>query len=311
MEENSDEQESQSFIRQFPKQSCFEVKRKLEENPSNKLFIEILLGIFIITQLWIWFGIVYNCWDSKELARPIGFLAIILLEIFVVCIFSLCSIFNDLYSHRINGITLWKRQAIGRLIRNLLIFLLIESTLIILYCKIDNKPLKLLGSAAPLLFLSVVVFLRYLLVKAEYNLFWLSSAFLFLLQEILLVLKIDYSIGVSWKDLLLPVYFECFLLVLSSAFVVYENRSEAFSCVLAIFTCSGFSTVLCGIGLYLLLNLDYYSFVLVCAGFAMVSVGVLHIIGSFFLDLAIGHVEIENFSVKHSISGLIAAPHSV
>lgn len=147
--------------------------------------------------------------------------------------------------------------------------------------------------------------------KAEYNLFWLSTAFLALLQEILLVLKTDFLIGVRWKDLFVPAYLECLLFVVVSGYWAYENRSNGFFCVLAVFTCSGFSTVLCGIGLFLVLNLEHYSLVLACAGFGMVSVGALHFAGSFFLDLAIGHVEIESLNVKHSIAGLVATPHSV
>lgn len=311
MEEESESLESQGLIMNTSKQCCFGLKKRLDENPAQKVSLEVMLGIGLLTQLWVCLLAGFSSGKSRKFAGLIGILIMLLVEILVLCLFALFSIFSDLTSHRINGVSLWHRQAIVRLIRNIIILLLLESSLLMIYYKIDNKHVKLLNSLIPALFLSIVTLLRYLLIKAEYNLFWLSTTFLLLVQEILLICKVDYTISIQWKYLFSPVYIECLLIVIASAYLALENRSNALDCILSVFIFTGFCVILCGIGLFILLNLSHYSIILIITGLLLVSIGTVHIFGSFLLDITLGHIEVETSTAKTPIIYLPGISHSV
>ena len=313
MEDDSDDSETQPLFPKSARQSCFACKRSLEDKPYTTMFLKLFLGLLLLSHIWVFLVILYLKIEHSKGSFSTSLLPMISLatELLLTCTVVLVVIFNDLFYRRIRGITLWQRQAIGRLIRNIIILTLIGITLVLLYFNSDQSPINLWKNCWTLLILSIIVFLRFLLIASDYSLFWLLTSGLVLLQEILIILKQDFSISIDWVFALLPTLIFWCVMTIMLAYLIWKNKQDLNDLLLSFINFLGSILCLSGVsfGIFKEINESFYFLTIV--GLFLLTIGFLHTSGSFIIDITIGHIDIEVLDLKHPIQTLSNAPHSV
>jgi hypothetical protein len=313
MEEDSDDSETQPLYPRSTRQSCFMCKRSLEDKPYTNYALKLFLGLVQLLHIWTSLALLYLKLEYFKGSYSLIITPLIVLtaELFLACIVMLFIIFNDLFYRRIRGITLWQRQAIGRLVRNIIILVLIEITLLSFYFNSDQNELKIQKSLLPVLILTVIVFFRYLLIVSEYSLLFLTVSSLLLSQQILLILKLEYQIDIIWKYTLIPTIALCYILVLLTIYLIWEQINDFFKVIIAFFSFAGSVLFSIGITVGILQEFNASLYIYIIISLVFISIGIIEKLGSFIIDITIGHIDIDILDLKHPIQTLSNAPHSV
>lgn len=312
-EEDSEMSESQPLNARSTRQSCFMCKRRLEDKPSVNQALKLSFGLLQLFHYWTVLTLVYlKVANSKgnysTLVIPLILLA---LELLFTCITVLFLIFNDLYYRRIYGITLWQRQAIGRLLRNILVLVLIGFSLFLLYLRADEEEIKMLRVLFPLLILNVIGFLRFLLISSDYSLFWVLSSALTLAQQVCLILKLDYSIDVPWVTILSPALMFTYIFSIFHLYLIWETHSDFLKSLVNLIAFSSSILISVVFTISLLTQLTNLFLVLCLVGIFILTLTYIEVFGGFIMDIAMGHIDIDILDIKHPIQSISNTPHSV
>jgi hypothetical protein len=314
MEEELEDSEIQLLSQKAARVSCFYCKTCIENRPVARFLVEVSVGTFMVLHFWASF-LMFLCrfYGVVKVKYSLAVLPLVFLvfEVLVTCFVVFCLIFHDLCSKKAKGITLWQRQAIGRLIRNLIFYSFVEWALIMLYLRVDKKDFRLFPCIFPLILLNITAIFRYLLIKSDYSFFWLCSSLSLLSQQILLIIKLDYSPKITWETVLLPSYIQSLLILTVSIYNLFIFRDDFQNLMLIVVTCSGFCLIICGVGLQLALGLHSYSTVLTFSGLGLGSLGAVHSLGSFMVEISVGHVDSDVSELKNPIQTILNSPHSV
>lgn len=313
MEDDSDYSETQPLYPRSSRQSCFVCRRCLEDRPLIKSALQFFLGTVQLLHFWaflilLYLKIYYNQGSYSHCLIP---LSTLIMELFLTCLVVIFIIFNDIFYRKIRGITLWQRQAIGRLIRNLFALFLIGFTCVALYHNLVHNDLELLKPLLPGIFLNAVIFLRFLLIVAEYSAFWLVTSLIVLVQQVLLIGKIDYNWDIDWEIVVLPAVVQSVWVVLMTGYMIYEKYGDYCQEILAILNfigcvCISFASFY---GVYVEIGLLFY--LCLAVGFGLLSIGMIENLGSFLVDITIGHIDLDVLDLKHPVQSFSFAPHSV
>ncbi|CAG9335387.1 unnamed protein product [Blepharisma stoltei] len=313
--------ESRPLINRTTRQSCFICKRSLDSKPYANMILYVLLGILILCHIWGSLILLY-----LKVANDIGeyftlFLPVVLLcvEICIICITVFIIILSDFITRKVRGITLWQRQAIGRLIRDFVIFLQLGLTAWFFYAGFDDNSLKspLWHLLMPGIVLSVLASLRFVLIQSEDSLFWICFSFLTIAQQILCIWKIDYKAELSWIYCLIPTYLMCADFAWLSASYFLRFAKELDYSKMIIFLLGIIGSIFSGIGMffisfYLEDMIEFNSAIIwIGIGLGISSIPLIRPFGLFIIDIAVGHIEIEILQLKYPVRSIRNLPHSV
>ena len=314
MDDDSEDTEDDLLSERKPRRSCFYCKAKLENSQNFRCLVEILLGAGGVLHIWA-FVVILFCvrlgWGDFKYSTACIPLILLTFEVWLTCFVVFCLIVNDLYTSRPRGINLWQRQALAKLARNLSVSFMIGLTLILSYFELDKKKFKFLDCLWPSFILNLIMFLRYLIIKADYSGFWLLTSLAGLAFQVLIVLKIDFRIQIEWDLVLIPVYAEviiCFLLSVYQLSISKSSLSETLSISII---ASGLCLIICGMGINFYLNLHHYSIALAILGLSLSTIGSIQYVGSFFLDMMISHIDFNTAKPKSSLQNFSYTAHSI
>ena len=313
MEEDSDESESHPLYPRSARQSCFMCKRKLEEKPGANLTLKLFLGLLQLLHLWSALVLVFRkiAFSKGEYFDALIPLSLLVIELTFICTIVLFLIFNDLFYRRIRGITLWQRQAICRLVRNIFALLLLGFSLLLMYFRRNNDSLNLLKVLFPILLLNLIVFWRFLLINSEFSIFWLASSALLLSQQVLLVLKVDYELDIMWEIVLIPSLSLSYIITAVNLYLIWTNRYDLFEFLLSIVSFTGCVAFSVALSLSILQDTNQNLYITASIGLFLASLAYIEAFGNFLMDIVIGHIDIDILDLKHPIQTLSNTPHSV
>ena len=314
MDDDSEDREDDLLSERKPRQSCYYWKAKLENSQNFKCLVEILIGAGIVLHVWA-FVVILACgklgWGDLKYSNACVPLIALTFEVWLTCFIVLLLIINDLCTGKSRGINLWQRQALAKLARNLSVSFMIGLTLALCYLDLDKKNFKFFDCLWPSFVLNILVFFRYLLIKADYSGFCILSSLAGVAFQVLIVLKIDFKVHLEWNLVLIPVYAEVIFCFLLSVYQLSISKSSISETLYQSIISSGLCLIICGMGIHLYLNLHHYSLALIILGLSLSSIGSIQYVGSFFLDMTISHIDFNIAKPKSSLQHFSYTAHSI
>lgn len=172
-------------------------------------FAHIALSLLLCTSSVLDFP--FKAW---ALVRSVALLPLLVLclEIATLCVVLLVIIYSDFSKRRVRGVTVWQREAVGRILRNLVVSLLLGLSVWQLYTRLILKPGKvelkggLLGTLGGAVCLCVLAIVKLTLIRTRQGLYWLGLSLAALAFQGLLICKVDYGATFSWSSVVIPLY---------------------------------------------------------------------------------------------------------
>lgn len=233
---------------------------------------------------------------------------------FEVCALSLgilAAVGYDLAKRKSRGISVWQREALGRLLRNFFMSLLLGVSLLYAYLSWEpgyHLSTSLLQLLVPAGVAALIGSIKVLMVRTEQGWFWLWLCLCGLLQMAFFVLKHDVGATLPWSVVLAPLD----LMALDALFLAYVKTEQSiwqktgllFASVLLLGTCV--AAGLCA-------DTGVVPGSLVLAGawacLATVAATLTRACGAYVLDIFWGHVETDFFYYKYPV--LLTRQHTV
>jgi hypothetical protein len=313
MEDISDDSESLPLNPKPNRSFCFNIKESIEQDQSTKFFLSSVFGAIQFLHVWASLILLYVRFKSGQGCYSNALIPAIVLvmELLITCMAALFIVANDIASRRVKGITLWQRQAIGRLIKNIFVLSLIQATLVMFYRNADSGVINLSAILLPLLVLNGISVIRFLIISSKHSIFWVLATILALVQQILLIGKIDYGLEMEWKQVLTPSVCLCYLLCFTSIYVIPELRSNYLDLGLGIVNMMGCILLSVGLSIAAFSKPSTGVYVVISISVVFNSVGTLNKIGNYFIDIITGHIDLDVLNAKHPTKSLSYIPHSV
>jgi len=148
------------------------------------------------------------------LVRSVALLPLLVLwmETATLCVVLLVIIYSDFSKRRVRGVTVWQREAVGRILRNLVVSLLLGLSAWQLYTRLILKPGKvelkggLFGTLGGTVCLCVLAIVKLTLVRTREGIYWLGLSLTALAFQGLLICKVDYGATFAWSSVVFPLY---------------------------------------------------------------------------------------------------------
>jgi len=233
------------------------------------------------------------------------------LEVCALSLAILAAVVYDLVKRKSRGISVWQREALGRLLRNFFMSLLLGVSLSYTYLSWEpgyHLSTSLLQILVPAGLAALVGSIKVLMVRTEQGWFWLWLCLCGLLQMVLLVLKHDIETTLPWSIVLTPLD----LMALDALFLAYIKAEQSMwqkaglviASVLLLATCVA-------AGICADTGLVPVSLVLVGAWVCLgtVAATLTRACGAYVLDIVWGHVETDFFYYKYPV--LLTRQHTV
>jgi len=205
----------------------------------------------------------------------------------------------DLLGQQTRAFSVWQREALGRLLRNFLMGLLVTLSLLSAHLSLDGS-LRLrtstLSALLPGLVTAGLGLLKVLAVHSEHSCYWGGLFSLGLVQGLLVVSKVDYGFQFPWSLAIGPMYLFC----LSTCAILAEEEAALWRLALQVSAC-----LLCGAsGLLGALagdttkeaeaeELRWTSLGLAAGCWLAFALGSCGVCGSYVLDIFWGHIEMD------------------
>ena len=239
-----DDGERMPLVRKPPsrsfRQSCFAWRAFMDQRPLLLSALQASLGLLFFTHLGLTLLLVLSGtldvpFHGWKLTRSLSVLPVLLLtlEVSTLCVALLVVIYSDFSKRRVRGVTVWQREAVGRILRNLVISLLFGVTAWLLYTRLtiglDSVRLRgsLLGAFGGTEFLCLLSILKLALVRTRKGVYWLGVTLAALVFQGLLVCKVDYKATFPWYAVVFPLYGVLGVAAIHCVHSIYEFLSTA------------------------------------------------------------------------------------
>lgn len=232
-------------------------------------------------------------------------------EVCVLSLVILSAVVCDLVKRKSRGISVWQREALGRLLRNFFMSLLLGISLSYTYLSWEpgsHLSTSLLELLVPAGVAALIGSIKVLMVRTEQGWFWLWLCLCGFLQMALLVLKHDIETTLPWSVVLLPLD----LMALDALFLAYAKAEQRMWQKTGLLLASLLLLVTCvAAGLCADTGLVPVSLVLLSAWVSMITVlaTLTRACGAYVLDIVWGHVETDFFYYKYPV--LLTRQHTV
>ena len=238
-------------------------------------------------------------------------LLLLCVEVCGLSLTILLAVVCDFVKRKARGISVWQREAIGRLLRNFFMSLLLGISLLCTYLSLEpgfTLTSSLLEMVVPAGLAALFGVIKVLMVRTEQGWFWLWLFACSFVQLGLLVLKHDLGSELPWTLALIPLD----LMGVDALFLAFTKQQQSvwqkglmlMASVLFLLTC--ITTGLCADS-----GLVPVSVVLFLAWTCMATVllALTRACGSYVLDIIWGHVETDFFYYKYPV--LLTRQHTV
>lgn len=203
-------------------------------------------------------------------------------------------IMNDTMS-----MAVWQRAAIGRILRNSFISLILFIFFLLCATQIETDSQKILipsisSMSSPIIFLLIISYVKLILIKSETSSYWISICTCFFAEIVILIIDVDFELDVPWVIIGLPLVLMCLVLFVGSLITCSLDLIQGISGCCACLSFGGCVVV----NVLALDGYIEYSFYYVgsgIAGFFFVFVFFSQYVGNFFLDVVFGHIETDYF----------------
>ena len=289
-------------------QQLFLCRKRIDKSPGLLAAIEIALGTVAFAHALIAMAMLRSEeGESREAVLPLG---VFCFEVAFLSLAMLVLVIKDVCTRPEESLSVWQREALGRLLRNIVIWSLIGFSCLWLYGNAhEQDKLLLSGAVVPALVAAGLGMLKIVLIRTERTWFWLGLSLLFTLQMTLLLLKMDFDLPISWRFVCLPIYFIS-LDALLLTFTVSTEEITLFkaSVVLTLLTC----LVKLAACVMVLITTFYWAgrgdgaesedatvMLLEIATFILCYAAAVRISGNYLLNIIWGHVEMDFLHQKY------------
>lgn len=233
-------------------------------------------------------------------------LILLCLEVITACLASFIVFFKDLAYRKKKGVATWHREALGRILRNLIISLMVFISLILLCFSVDNEysiTQSILCSACPVIVLCCLSIIKICCITTSESPYWLGFCILTIAQLTLLVVKLDYAAEIYWTVVLSPMMMTGFNLLVWSITSTSLGRNISW---LDIITMLGYAAITASFGILgVYLDFDYFSVYSVAVNMSLsvvlVFIGKCYELGSWGYDILFGHLETDYIYKKNPV----------
>jgi hypothetical protein len=275
--------------------------------------IRYSLGVFLLLHPFISYLLVMLKVLNIQVLLGIGYiqlslipLILLCLEISVSCVASFMVFYKDLESRKKKGVATWHREALGRILRNMIVSIMVFISLVLMCFSLDNSystTRSVLGTASPLIVLCVLSIIKICCVTTDESPYWLGSCLLTLVQLTLFVLKLDYGAEIYWSVVLSPMMMTGFNLLIWSLTSSSLSRNISWLNITSILGYASITASFGSLGLHL--DFSYFSvyslWVNMSLSVLLVSIGKSYEVGSWGYDIIFGHLETDYIYKKNPV----------
>lgn len=202
------------------RQRLFLCRKRMDKSPSLLATVEVALGTAVFAHVFA--AAVLLGGDVSQFSNALLPIGAFCLEVAALSLAALVLVIKDVCTRPEESISVWQREALGRLLRNIVLGCLLGLSFIWMY---ESAGLALSEAVAPALVAASLGAAKVVLIRTERTWFWLGVSVLFILQLFLLVMKTDYSLQLSWLWVCFPIY----VLSIDVLFLIFTLISEDIS----------------------------------------------------------------------------------
>lgn len=207
------------------RQRLFFCRRRIDKSPGLLAAIEVVLGTICFAHILASIGLLWRDIDRAQLLEAVLPLGAFCFEVTLLSLIMLVLVIKDVCSRPEESLSVWQRESLGRLIRNIFLGSLLGISCLFTYESIQEPNLVLGSAVVPAVIAASIGAVKILLIKTERTWFWLGVAVLVTLQLLMLVLKTDYESSIPWYWVCFPVY----ILTIDALFLTFTVVSEDLS----------------------------------------------------------------------------------
>jgi len=281
-------------------------RQRIDKSPGLLATLEVCLGSVAFAHLLTSLAMLWSS-PLREAVLP---LAVLCLEVTVLSLAVLVLVIRDVCARPEESLSVWQREALGRLLRNIVIWSLLGVSLLWGYEQAQGQDkLALTGAVVPALVAACLGGVKIVLVRTDRTWFWLGLSVLFGLQMLLLVLKVDFGVSISWLSTCFPIYIISIDALFLTFTVSFEDLSQAKSPLLPTIICGILKSAACLMVLIttLLCALQGDSAgpdqatlsLLEAATFCLCYVSAVRLSGNYLLNIVWGHAEMDFLQQKY------------
>lgn len=277
-------------------------RQRIDKSSGLLATIEVSLGTVAFAHLLTALAMLWS--GRGPLLEAILPLAVLCWEIAMLSLTVLVLVIKDICVWPEESLSVWQREALGRLLRNIVIWSLLGLSLLLVYGNAQGQSeLVLTGAVVPALVAACLGVLKTVLIRTERTWFWLGLSVLFALQMLLLMLKVDFEVSISWLFTCFPIYImsmDALFLTFTVALESVSKAKSSIACALLSGTLKSatclmvlITTLLCalqgegaGPDSTTLYHMEVVTFCLCYASAVRLS-------GGYLLSIVWGHVEID------------------
>jgi hypothetical protein len=291
----------------------FHWRTLLDENPGHMSLIRYSLGVFLILHPVISYLLVMLKVLNIQVLLGLGYiqlslipLILLCLEISVACVASFMVFYKDLEFRKKKGVATWHREALGRILRNMIVSIMVFISLVLMCFSLDNSyatTRSVLCTASPVIVLCVLSIIKICCVTTAESPYWLGLCVLTLAQLTLFALKLDYGAEIYWSVVLSPMMMTGFNLLIWSLTSSSLSRNISWLDIISILGYASITASFGSLGLHL--DFSYFSVYSVWVNMSLsvllVSIGKSYKVGSWAYDIIFGHLETDYIYKKNPV----------
>lgn len=202
------------------RQRLFLCRKRIDKSPSLLAAVEVALGTVVFAHVFIAAAMLGG--EVRQISKALLPIGAFCFEVAALSLAVLVFVIKDLCIQPEESISVWQREAFGRLLRNIVLGCLLGLSFMWMY---GSEGPALSGAVAPALVACSLGAAKVVLIRTERTWFWLGVSVLVTLQLFLLVMKTDHSLQLSWLWVCCPIY----VLSIDVLFLIFTLISEDIS----------------------------------------------------------------------------------
>lgn len=286
-----------------PKQTCFNLRKRLGSSNGLLRVVKIIIGIIIASHILLSYLIVivrYIQIESDYIRFKLALYPLLVLscEVETMCIVMIGIIISDIFKDSMS-MAVWQRSAIGRIFRNMFVALMLLIFFSLCICCTTATPVEISlnsagGTFTPIIFLLAVSLAKLIFIKSKLDQYWIIICLFLIIEVALIIISVDFQVSVSWALIFGPLIGISFVCLVASFEYYKLGFIKAFAGIFASLTVGTFLVVTC-------LTLENYFY----SDFIYKGTGILAFVifigsfcedmGDFVLDILFGHLETDYF----------------
>jgi hypothetical protein len=321
MNQHEIEYESHPLMQHLDKaarHTCYPCKLKLEATRFQP-YIHSLLGLLVLAHVWLSGFLVYLKAQADFGSYEIALIPVLILpvELSIACVLVIVVIYKDFIRLKVRGITVWQRQALGRLLRNILVFSLCSIGVFMIIQGLSQMD-SLQTVLSPFLLLGFLGMAKFVMIETEDTWFWFSLTAFVEAGMLVGIYMIDYGGIVKIQEILCLAMIATMILLifcmeLTRRFVV---KWEVYNAVMSL--CGFFASILvllCEILLFInakfLILHSQLLFTLSLLACILYTISLSRPLGILIKDILTGHIQEPILQDLTGSRFLLERPHSV